>query len=336
MLQTEMTMHAAWRKRAEEAERSITAACEGTGCVNAHELAEALKAARQLIADHCQDEEKVRAILAEFDRSDSYGSDGPIELAERAAEALRQARAERDQLRANIDAVVEALGAFSGKCDDHRNPEAEALLDYVKKLKQARRERDEARAQLDTYIKTAADAVAEQGRLERALASAVAERDASILREAIGEGSHRKICDDLISLRGSFAPLHAESADRLRIIEEVAAVIGFKYPSECRDMLAKRVREKIEACEAAGRVLAKAIANIKDTRDWPELSNTRQAGLFCGVEDHDLSDRYEGARYGYQDALERCDEFVRNAVSDVDANPLAIAWVKAAQEASNG
>lgn len=77
---------------------SITAACAGTGCVNAHELAEALKAARQLIDDHCADEEKVRAILAEFDKSDTHGSDGPIELAERAAEALKQARADRDVL----------------------------------------------------------------------------------------------------------------------------------------------------------------------------------------------------------------------------------------------
>lgn len=33
-------------------------------------------------------------------------------------------------------------------------------------LSDARRERDEARAQLDTYIKTAAEAVAEQGRME--------------------------------------------------------------------------------------------------------------------------------------------------------------------------
>jgi hypothetical protein len=60
--------------------------------------------ARQLISDHCDDEEKVRAILKEFDKSDSHGSDGPIELAERAAESLRQARADRDVLAANVKA----------------------------------------------------------------------------------------------------------------------------------------------------------------------------------------------------------------------------------------
>jgi len=88
---------AAERARADSLTASIVKACEGTGCLNAHELAEALKAARRLIADHCQDEEKVRAILKEFDRSDSHGSDGPIELAERAAEALKAARADRDR-----------------------------------------------------------------------------------------------------------------------------------------------------------------------------------------------------------------------------------------------
>lgn len=87
------------RARADSLTASITAACAGTGCLNAHELAEALKNARQLISDHCDDEEKVRAILKEFDRSDSYGSDGSIVLAERAAEALRQARADRDNFK---------------------------------------------------------------------------------------------------------------------------------------------------------------------------------------------------------------------------------------------
>lgn len=57
---------------------------------------------KRLIADHCDDEEKVRAILKEFDRSDTYGSDGSIVLAERAAEALKQARADRDVLAAEV------------------------------------------------------------------------------------------------------------------------------------------------------------------------------------------------------------------------------------------
>ncbi len=86
----------------------------------------------------------------------------------------------------------------------------------------------------------------EIGRLREELASVIRERDAAILKEQIGEGSHRRISDALIDLRSSIAPLHMESADRLRIIEEVAAVIGFKYPSECRDFLARRVRDAIE------------------------------------------------------------------------------------------
>ena len=83
-----------------------------------------------------------------------------------------------------------------------------------------------------------------------------------------------------------------------------------------------------DARDVAIGVLGQAIANVKSTTDWPELTNTMQAGLFCGVEDRDLRDRYDGARYGYEDALERCEEFIRNAVSAVDANPIARAAVE--------
>lgn len=88
------------------------------------------------------------------------------------------------------------------------------------------------------------------------------------------------------------------------------------------------LKKERDARDVAIGVLGQAIANVKSTTDWPELTNTMQAGLFCGVEDRDLRDRYDGARYGYEDALERCEEFIRNAVSAVDANPIARAAVE--------
>lgn len=85
------------------------------------------------------------------------------------------------------------------------------------------------------------------------------------------------------------------------------------------------IRELREAVE----VLAAAVASVKDRNEaWPELTTTMTAGLFCGVEDKDIRDRYEAARYGYDDALERCEEFIQNAVADVEKNPIAAAAIE--------
>jgi len=113
--------------------------------------------------------------------------------------------------------------------------------------------------------------------------------------------------EKITTIERDLAQSRAESADRLRVIEEVAAVIGFKYPSECRDFLAKRVREKIEACETAGRVLAK---ECERNRYFREVEV--QHAQVCG---------------------EVFREWIE-ASKNTDANEKALAWVKAAQEAS--
>jgi hypothetical protein len=92
----------------------------------ADSLAAELANARQIISDHCDDEEKVRAILKEFDKSDSHGSDGPIELAERA--------------RARITLLERELAEARAIADDFNRVAAEAVseqFDLTTLLEQA-------------------------------------------------------------------------------------------------------------------------------------------------------------------------------------------------------
>ena len=102
--------------------------------------------------------------------------------------------------------------------------------------------------------------------------------------------------------------------------------------AECHaDMEAQEAR--IRALEAACRKMAKAINDVCSEVDWPELTNTMRQGLGCGVEDRGIHDRYEAAEYGYEDALERCAEFIRNATDDAAKDPTAAAFI---EEARNG
>ena len=126
------------------------------------------------------------------------------------------------------------------------------------------------------------------------------------------------------------AEMLRDEVKALRITRDVKNVEVDRLTNErtaLETALAAMTAER-DARDVAIGVLGQAIANVKSTTDWPELTNTMQAGLFCGVEDRDLRDRYDGARYGYEDALERCEEFIRNAVSAVDANHLARAAVE--------
>ena len=93
------------------------------------------------------------------------------------------------------------------------------------------------------------------------------------------------------------------------------------------------LREHIRELEAACRVMAKAIKDVCSEVDWPELTNTMRQGLGCGVEDRGIHDRYEAAEYGYEDALERCAEFIKNAIADAEKDPLAAKFI---EEARNG
>lgn len=102
--------------------------------------------------------------------------------------------------------------------------------------------------------------------------------------------------------------------------------------AECHaDMEAQEAR--IRALEAACRKMAKAINDVCSEVDWPELTNTMRQGLGCGVEDRGIHDRYEAAEYGYEDALERCADFIKNATNDAAKDPLAAKFI---EEARNG
>ncbi len=92
-----------------------------------------------------------------------------------------------------------------------------------------------------------------------------------------------------------------------------------------------RIRELEEALDVA----AKAIADVGGTDDWPELTSSRQHGLFCGVEDRNLQDRYDGARYGYEDAMGRCHQFIRNAIGAAENNPTCADAIEKARKDSH-
>ena len=60
--------------------------------------------------------------------------------------------------------------------------------------------------------------------------------------------------------------------------------------------------------------LREALQRISDGTDAPDidLSGDWQTGLYCGVEDRDCQDRYEGADYGYSQGVERTLEWAGN------------------------
>ena len=103
---------------------------------------------------------------------------------------------------------------------------------------------------------------------------------------------------------------------------------------DVRDLLADNasLRSELARVKEAAEVLAKSVSGVRGTAGWPELTSTMRQGLGCGIEDRNINDRYEAAEYGYEDALERCHEFIKNATSDVDANPTAAALVEQARK----
>ena len=96
-----------------------------------------------------------------------------------------------------------------------------------------------------------------------------------------------------------------------------------------------KLRARIHELEEACRVFAKAINDVRGDVDWPELTNTMRQGLGCGVEDRGIHDRYEAAEYGYEDALERCADFIKNATNDAAKDPIAAKFIKEARAATD-
>lgn len=240
-------------------------------------------------------------------------------------DAVAELRRAKDHLRA---AVKDRDGAYWWECDTASDNVDDAMGKLESLRKDNERLRDLGREWYENSVLVAVEADARITLLERELAEARRNLDAAILKEAIGEGSHRKICDDLIALRGSIAPLHTESADRLRIIEEVAAVIGFKYPSECRDFLAQRVREKIEEAQTAGRVLADELVAWKSLGKGPRATRY-DPNIPLSEQPQDTMTTV--AVWVFRDID------LKNASKKTSDNPTALAWIKQAQEEeSNG
>lgn len=73
----------------------------------------------------------------------------------------------------------------------------------------------------------------------------------------------------------------------------------------------KRLSER-DALAAEVERLRAMLDRIHNLDDFPELTSGMRSGLFCGVEDRNLTDRYEGAKYGWDDAAERCAEWAKS------------------------
>ena len=66
----------------------------------------------------------------------------------------------------------------------------------------------------------------------------------------------------------------------------------------------------LEACEAA----------LKSMEDPPvQCTGEWETGLFCGLEDRDITDRYDACRHGYDMALEKVREWMLEMLEDAIA-----------------
>lgn len=88
----------------------------------------------------------------------------------------------------------------------------------------------------------------------------------------------------------------------------------------------ERAKLIVRACNSQPALLAAC----KDIEDGPDdncaeihLTDNYQQGLFCGLEDKDIVDRYEACMYGFEKATERVIEWAQGMVE---------AAVKAAKE----
>lgn len=77
--------------------------------------------------------------------------------------------------------------------------------------------------------------------------------------------------------------------------------------------LYKSAVNELNATRAECEGLREALKRIESGADAPSLAvGDMRKGLFCGVEDRDLRDRYDGAEYGWEDAAERYLEWAKN------------------------
>lgn len=83
-------------------------------------------------------------------------------------------------------------------------------------------------------------------------------------------------------------------------------------------------RAELAAANASVVRLREALTNIGAAKDAPNLDGDYLTGLRCGVEDRDITDRYDAAEYGFERASERFTEWATNeANAALASTPVA-------------
>lgn len=78
------------------------------------------------------------------------------------------------------------------------------------------------------------------------------------------------------------------------------------------------LQEKLDAVTAQRDTLLAALKEIEDgPTDEPQVENTGewQTGVYCGLEDRDIRDRYQACDYGFEKGAERAIEWAQNVVA---------------------
>lgn len=84
---------------------------------------------------------------------------------------------------------------------------------------------------------------------------------------------------------------------------------------ECKDHpLMKRIDTLKTKCDK----LVEALANIQEQMECPAIQceGKWQTGMFCGLEDRGITDRYDACLYGYNHAIERIEEWALSGIDE--------------------
>ncbi len=73
------------------------------------------------------------------------------------------------------------------------------------------------------------------------------------------------------------------------------------------DELIEQRDELLKACK-------KAVENME--QDAVQANGEWQTGMFCGLEDRNITDRYDACMYGYNNALKKVQEWVIGAIEE--------------------
>lgn len=82
-----------------------------------------------------------------------------------------------------------------------------------------------------------------------------------------------------------------------------------------------------DALAAENTALKSAISYVCDTDNLPEY---QYDGMGCGIEDRGITDRYEAARYGWDEAMERIYSEVMPCAADIET-PATDAYLNSVQ-----